>query len=105
MMRILPTMMASIGLIFASAPIAAPTKAQRALDRETMQNLNCTLRLTNDYVTDTIMMQDIAASSAECKAICARFASNSVVSMKDEVKVLRYSCDYRGRIVEKRSLK
>lgn len=95
------------GFTLAASGIAVvpPAQAQEPLDAETIRNLNCTLRMTSDYVTDTIMMQDVAASAAECKAICAKFASSSLLSMKDEVKVLRYTCDYRGRIVERRNLK
>ncbi len=97
--------LAGFTLAASSIGVVPPTQAQEALDAETIRNLNCTLRMTSDYVTDTIMMQDVAASAAECKAICAKFASSSLLSIKDEVKVLRYACDYRGRIVERRNLK
>ncbi|WP_156500320.1 hypothetical protein [Croceicoccus bisphenolivorans] len=67
--------------------------------------LDCTFRLTNDYVQDIILMQDTTFSPDACKASCARFAEDAVVSMRDAVYVLRYTCHYRDGLVADVDLK
>lgn len=69
------------------------------------QTLDCTFRLTNDHVQDVIMMQDATLSPDACVAACAKFAEESVVSMRDAVSILRYTCEYRGKRVADVNLK
>ena len=85
---------------------AQTTHAQRQTVAQTnMSNLNCTLRLTNDHVSDTIMMQHSEASAPRCKARCAKFARNSFTEMAEQVSLLRYTCRFNGRMVDARRLK
>lgn len=67
--------------------------------------LDCTFRLTNDHVDSVIMMQDTTLSADACRAACARFAEESIVSMRDAVEVLRYTCHYRETMVADIDLK
>jgi hypothetical protein len=89
----------------ASIPFAPVMAQPEPLEQNTLRNLNCTLRLTNDHVSDTVMMQDVTQSAGECRSVCAAFAQSSLLSMRNAVHVLRYTCSYRGSIVDRRSLK
>ncbi len=76
-----------------------------SFERVSSQDLDCLLRMTNDHVDGVIMMQHATGSSSACKQVCAQFAQESLMSMRDAVRVLRYTCEYRGRVVERRNLK
>lgn len=90
-----------------TAPVV-PAEAQESRDSRAIRQLDaldCTFRLTNDHVHDVIMMQDSTLSPDACISACARFAQGSVISMRDAVKVLRYTCEYRGQPVANVDLK
>lgn len=89
----------------ASIPFTPVVAQSASIDQSVLRKLNCTLRMTTDYVSDTIMMQDVTQSAVECRNVCAAYAQSSLLSMRDAVRVLRYTCSYRGKIVDRRSLK
>jgi len=93
-------------LLLAIAPLASTNAARAAaqnrdtvVDIRAINALDCTFRLTNDHVEGTIMMQDATYSAEACRAACTRFAEQSVLSMRDSVMVLRYTCHYRDQLV------
>ncbi|AKM09627.1 hypothetical protein [Croceicoccus naphthovorans] len=90
-----------------AAPAFAAEPAQRpnVTDIRKRAALDCTFRLTNDYVQNIIMMQDTTWSPEACRASCARFAQEAIVSMRDAVYVLRYTCHYREGLVADVDLK
>ena len=94
----------SINLLVAvSLPLADAVPPPPRIDARS--ELNCTLRMTNDHVDDVIMMQDVARDEAQCRTFCSNFADESLVSMRDAVRVLRYRCSFRERDIAKVDLK
>lgn len=99
--------LAAIVLGLVTTPVA-PAAAQESRDPRAIRQraaLDCTFRLTNDYIKDVILMQDTTFSPDACASSCARFAEKSVISMREAVYVLRYTCEYRGRMVADVDLK
>ncbi|GGD31965.1 hypothetical protein [Croceicoccus pelagius] len=99
--------LAALVLGLVTAPVL-PVAAQESRDPRAIRQrnaLDCTFRLTNDYIKDVILMQDTTFSPEACATACARFAEQSVVSMRDAVYVLRYTCEYRGQLVANVDLK
>ena len=88
-----------------SVPVNALHAQDRSMTRERSTQLNCALQLTNDAVKDAYMMQDVADNAQHCRSLCSQFAESSLLSMRDAVRVLRYTCSYQGRIIDRRNLK
>lgn len=95
----------TIGLFILAPMLVAAPQQQGVITRETIRNLDCTLKMTNDHVSDTIMMQDVTRSPDACRKSCEDFSESSLLSMREAVKVLRYRCEYRGRVVAEVDLK
>lgn len=107
MRRQIVVFIASFALVptVASIPFTTVAAHVAPIDQSVLRNLNCTLRMTTDHVSDTIMMQDVTQTAVECRNLCAAYAQSSLLSMRDSLHVLRYTCSYRDRIVDRRSLK
>lgn len=63
-----------------------------ALDLSIISQLNCALTMTNDYVSDTFMMHDVAEDKEQCLQKCQKFAQSSLLSMLDAVEKLEWAC-------------
>ena len=104
-------------LVLAAVACALPAPPSFAADRQqkiersdipgirARAMLDCTLKFTNDYVQDLVLMQDTTFSPEVCRAACADYAEKSLVSMREAVRVLRYTCHYRSDLVADVDLK
>jgi hypothetical protein len=63
-----------------------------AIDLSIISKLNCALTMTNDYVSDTFMMHDVAEDKEQCLQKCQDFAQSSLLSMLDAVEKLEWAC-------------
>lgn len=70
------------------------------------ENPNCTLKMTNDYVSGTFMMHEIAGSVEECKTKCQEYGDKNIKQMADPkhydpvMKVLSYECLFDAKTVD-----
>ena len=86
---------ASLGL--ASMPAGA--ESPRPVDVRAKNDMDCSLRLTNDSVEDTMMMQDTTGSVEACRAACAAYEEQWLAPMREASTVLRYACLYRNDVI------
>jgi len=105
MKRAFVLLAAFVPAIAAPPVLAADPPRPNVADIRKRNALDCTFRLTNDYVQGLVLMQDTTFSPDACKASCAKFAEEAVVSMRDAVYVLRYTCHYREGLVADVDLK
>lgn len=89
-----------------SFPVLASIFAMFSLPVQAGSDINCSLKMTNDYVSGTFMMSETAASIDECKSKCREYGDKSIKQMADPahydpvMKVLSYECLYNGQTVE-----
>lgn len=62
------------------------------------EDMNCTLRQSSDFVTDSYGMYDVAEDQDKCLEKCREYAKNSIDSMatSDVITKLAWTCAYDG---------
>lgn len=105
-----PLVLAAAACALPAPPVLAGDQQQK-IERSDIPGiraramLDCTLKFTNDYVQDLVLMQDTTFSPEACRVSCADYAEKSLVSMRDAVRVLRYACFYRADLIANVDLK
>jgi len=79
--------------------------SQASLETPTSAEMNCTLQLTSEYVSDSYAMYDYAYSEQQCLDKCRQYAKESVEVMADSVERLAWKCNYEKQMIHNEIIK